>query len=140
MKTLLTHTHVELVRLQNLNNEQRIQTLLNWTEQEYCQFKFDNGIDYAKRIADTDAIGLDFLIKTKFFWQFWKNEWAKRDASFLQYYSATANKALLYDQYLFQHNVYRLYDDNLMAKKSCSMVGYALDEYMGEYKTKELSA
>jgi len=134
MKTLTKTSHIQTVKMQNLSNEQQVQKLLNWTELQYCQFKFDGGMAYAKRMTYNDAIGFDFLIKTRFFWQFWKNEWAKRDAEFLLLYSAEAGAALLHDQYLFQHNVYRLHDDNLMARISTSMVGYALDEYMADFK------
>lgn len=112
-----------------LNNEQLVQAVLNWDEERYCYFKYDAGIAYAKRMTDNDTIGFDFLIKTTFYWNWWKNEWAKRDNEFLLYYSSIADKSMLHDQYLFQHNIQRLKSDGLMEKAAVSMVGYCLDEY-----------
>jgi phosphoribosylaminoimidazole-succinocarboxamide synthase len=129
MNTLPKTKHVNAIKLLNLNNEQLIQAVLDWEEMQYCEFKYEAGIAYAKRITDGDEIGYKMLIETRFFWQWWKNEWAKRDADFLQYYSSTANKSMLHDQYLFQHNIQRLKTDELMERKACSMVGYCIDEY-----------
>jgi len=129
MNTAPKRKHYSTIKLQILNNEQMVQAVLNWTEQQYCEFKFDAGLAYAKRMTDNDAMGFDFLIKTTFYWNWWKNEWAARDADFLQYYSGTSNKALLHDQYLFQHNIQRLKSDDLMERKACSMVGYCFDEF-----------
>lgn len=129
MNTLPKKSHYGTIKLQILNNEQMVQAVLDWDHQQYCDFKFDAGMAYAKRMTDNDAVGFEFLIKTTFYWNWWKNEWAKRDADFLQYYSGTANKGLLHDQYLFQHNIQRLKSDELMERKASSMVGYCFDEF-----------
>ena len=128
MKTIPKTKYYNSIKLAILNNEQLVQAVLDWTEQQYCDFKFDAGLAYAKRMTDNDVIGFDFLIKTTFYWNWWKNEWAKRDADFLEYYSDTANNLMLHDQYLFQHNIQRLKSDALMEKKACSMVGYCFQE------------
>ncbi|MEB0299583.1 hypothetical protein [Mucilaginibacter sp. 5C4] len=122
-------SHVTSVKLQILNNEQMIQAVLNWDEMQYCEFKYEAGISYAKRITDGDELGYRMLIETRFFWQWWKNEWSKRDEDFLIYYSGSADKSVLLDQYLFQHNIQRLKSDDLMDRKSCSMIGYCMDEF-----------
>lgn len=121
--------HVDTVKLQNLNNEQLIQAVLDWDEMQYCEFKYEAGIAYAKRITDGDVLGYKMLIETRFFWQWWKNEWSKRDEDFLMYYSGSADKSVLHDQYLFQHNIQRLKSDELMDKKTTSMIGYCIDEH-----------
>jgi hypothetical protein len=117
------------IKLQILNNEQMVQAVLNWDEDQYCNFKYEAGIAYAKRMTDNDTVGFNFLIKTTFYWNWWKNEWAKRDEEFLQYYAGSAEQSMLHDQYLFQHNIQRLKSDELMEKKANSMVGYCFDEY-----------
>lgn len=129
MNTTIKQSHIASIRLINFDNEQLIQALLDWDEDQYCYFKYDTGIAYAQRITDNDSIGVDMIIKTRFFWQWWKNEWAKRDADFLQYYAGTINKAMLHDQYLYQHSVRRLKSDALMERKTCSMIGYCIDEF-----------
>jgi hypothetical protein len=129
MNTISKKSHPDIIKLQILNNEQMVQSVLNWDEEKYCYFKYEAGIDYAKLITGNDSIGFNMIIKTRFFWQWWKNEWAKRDAGFLQYYSGTANKAILNDQYLFQHNLQYLISDELMSRKACSMIGYCIDEF-----------
>ena len=129
MNTIIKGSHIANIRLRNLDNEQLVQAVLDWDEERYCYFKYEAGIAYAKRITDNDPIGIDMIIRTRFFWQWWKNEWAKRDADFLRYYPGTANQALLYDQYLYQHNIQRLKSDGLMEHKACSMIGYCIDEF-----------
>lgn len=129
MSTLPKNKYYNSIKLLMLNNEQMVQTVLDWSEDHYCHFKYEAGLAYAKRVTDSDTIGFDFLIKTSFYWNWWKNEWAKRDDEFLLYYSGTADKAMLHDQYLFQHNIQRLKSDKLMEKQAVSMVGYCLDEY-----------
>jgi hypothetical protein len=139
MNTLPKRKHYKAIKLQILNNEQLVQAVLDWNEDQYCLFKYEAGISYAKRMTDNDAIGFDFLIRTTFYWNWWKNEWAKRDADFLQYYSGSADKSILHDQYLFQHNIQRLKSDELMEKKACSMVGYCFDEFNNKRNRKELA-
>jgi hypothetical protein len=129
MSTLPKNKHYANIKLQILTNEQLVQAVLDWDEGQYCWFKYEAGISYAKRITENDTIGYNLLIKTTFYWNWWKNEWAKRDADFLQYYAGTSNQSLLHDQYLFQHNIQRLKSDDLMERKACSMVGYCMDEY-----------
>ena len=106
-----------------------VQTVLDLSEDKYCEFKFEAGLSYAKRMTDGDTIGFDFLIKTSFYWNWWKNEWSKRDDDFLMYYSSTADKSMLHDQYLFQHSIQRLKSDELMEKKAVSMVGHCFIEF-----------
>lgn len=130
MNTLPKKHHYATIKLQILNNEQLVQAVLDWSEEQYCWFKYKAGLDYAKRMTDNDTVGYDFLIKTTFYWNWWKNEWAKRDADFLQYYSGTADKSILLDQYQFQHNIQRLKTDELMERKAISMVGYCIDEVL----------
>ena len=134
MNQLKKQTQADLDRLQNVTNEQLVQALFDLTEQAYCELKYNSGLTYAKRLTDSDQVGYDFLIKTKFYWQWWKNEWAKRDNEFLETYSAYSDASILWDNYLFQHNICRLKSDGLMQKKTASMVGYAIKEYLQEYK------
>ncbi len=137
MQTLPKTKHVDAVKLEILNNQQLVQAVLNWEEQQYCDFQFEAGISYGKRITDGDTMGYDMLIRSRYFWQWWKNEWSKRDADFLDYYSSTANKSALHDQYMFQHNAHRLQGDELMDKMACSMIGTCIKEFHKKSK-KEL--
>jgi len=137
MNTLSKLTHAQAVKLQNVTNEQLIQALFDLNQDDYSELKFDSGIRYAKRLTDSDEVGFDFLVKTRFYWQWWKNEWAKRDEEFIDKYSVASDLSVLYDQYLFIHNIARLKSDQLMQKKTASMVGHAMDEYLRDYR-KEL--
>jgi len=134
MNPLIKQTQADISKLQNTTNEQLIQALFDLTEQDYCDLKYNSGLTYAKRLTDNDEVGFDFLIKTKFYWQWWKNEWSTRDNIFLDTYSAFSDNSILWDNYLFQHNICRLKSDALMQKKTAYMVGFAMDEYMKAYR------
>jgi len=134
MNPLKKQTQADIDKLQNVTNEQLIQALFDLSEQQYCDLKYNSGLTYAKRLTDSDEVGFEFLIKTKFYWHWWKNEWAKRDNEFLETYSAYSDASVLWDNYLYQHNICRLKSDELMQRKTASMVGLAMDEYLKEYK------
>lgn len=134
MATLTKQTEADLQRLRKVTSEQLVQALFDIDEEGYGQIVFDTGIAYAKRLTDNDEVGFDFLIRTKFFWAWWKNEWTKRDDEFIETFSADADLSLLFDIYGYQHNIHRLKSDALMQKKTASMVGHAMDEYIREYK------
>ncbi len=129
MKALIKQTQADLNRLQSVTNEELIQALFDMTADHLSEIKYEGGLAYAKRMTDNDEVGYDFLTQTKFYWQWWKNEWAKRDAEFIELYSVAADVDNLYDCYAFLHNIYRLKSDELMQQKAASMVGYAFDEY-----------
>ncbi len=129
MNTIIKKNNADTIKRKNLNNQQMVQALLDWDEERYCYFKYETGISYAKHITDNDIVGFNMIIKTRFFWQWWKNEWADRDAKFLQHYMGIANQPALTDQYLFHHNISRLRSDRLMERMACSMIGYCMDEF-----------
>lgn len=78
MQTLLLNQRAE-----RLTNQQRIMKMIGWTELEYSAFIHDTGLDYLYRYIPTDYAGIEALIRSRVFWNWWKNQWAIRDAEFL---------------------------------------------------------
>lgn len=130
MNQLKKQTEADMLKLVNTSNQQLIMALFDLTDFDYGQLVFNSGVAYANRMTGADDIGFEFLIKTMFYWSWWRSEWSARDAVFLDTYSAGADQSILYDNYLFQHNIYRLKDDSLMQRKAASIVGYCMDEYL----------
>jgi len=56
---------------------------LGWTEQEYCNFKYEMGIGYlhAKHGNDTEII--EAMAATRSFWGWWRLHWTDRDEVFI---------------------------------------------------------
>lgn len=78
-----SHTHLAKVRAQDKNQQKLIMDLLGWNEMSWCQNQYDKGLEYLSCEVDGDQMGFDLLVKSRAFWSYWKNEWAKRDANFI---------------------------------------------------------
>ena len=135
MKTLAKVSQADRVRIQAERNAELIQVMLDMDAELYAQFKFDTGLRYAEIMTNKDKTGLNILVQTKFYWAWWNNQWAKRDAYFLEHYFPVISADDYHDQYLYIHSIEKLIGDELMQKKAKCMVGYAADELVkGEVK------
>lgn len=125
-------SHISLKKFERQSNEQLIQALLDWDEQQYCQFKYDMGLRYAHYQTGGDEIGFEVLIKTNYYWAYWKNEWSKRDSEFIEKYAHYTNKAALYDEYLFANsfNLTSGKKGELMSSMYVNVIGMAMKEYV----------
>lgn len=77
MQTLLKQRAIRLT------NSQRIINMLGWTELEYATFINDTGLEYLERYIPNDRTGINALNHSRIFWNWWKNQWAIRDADYL---------------------------------------------------------
>lgn len=101
---MTTLTHIKKVKLADLNQQQAICQLLDFTELEYCQNQYDKGLAYAKHQVDGDDFGYQVLIRSKSFWAYWKNEYAKREKEFIRNYK-DFDLSYLGEEYEFIHSV-----------------------------------
>lgn len=63
--------------------QQQVQRLLGWTELEYADFQYEQGIAYLQAYIPNDQHGIDILLREKIYWNWWKNHWAIRDQDFI---------------------------------------------------------
>lgn len=60
-------------------------TLLGWSEEQYAQFKYENGLKYLSMYMN----GLHDMIRAaesdKMFWNWWRNCWDLRDQVFIEH-------------------------------------------------------
>jgi hypothetical protein len=98
-----TTTYIKNVRLTDASQQQQIMELLSISELDYCQNQYDKGLAYALKQVDGDSYGFETLIRSKSFWSFWKNEWAKREANFLETFTNYSPDFLL-EEYEFIHS------------------------------------
>jgi hypothetical protein len=85
-------THLDQIRKENQQVKSQIETLLGWNNSTFCHFQEAMGYTYLK-----DELGSDFqsareLVYMKTFWNWWKNQWVKRDMQFLKDVMATGKK------------------------------------------------
>lgn len=66
-------------------NKQEVCRLLGMTEEVYCQYQEQQGLEYMASIMGSDDWSIDYLAKNSLFWKWWINHWNARDEEFLTY-------------------------------------------------------
>lgn len=61
----------------------RVCELLGWSEMQYAEFQYNTGIEYMELYTLGDEAICDDLLRSKIYWNWWKNAWANRDECFL---------------------------------------------------------
>lgn len=61
----------------------RVCQLLGWTEMEYAEFQFACGKQYLQHYIPRDPEGIDELVTSKLYWNWWKLMWTNRDWAYL---------------------------------------------------------
>ncbi|MEN9448940.1 MAG: hypothetical protein RJA25_2230 [Bacteroidota bacterium] len=78
--------------------------LIDITEEAYNNMFLDFGMAYCKHYAGDDTLGYECLVSNQHFWQWWKNQYATVDKSFIKKYSNTAHSnEFLQDKYIRLH-------------------------------------
>lgn len=125
-------SHIENVRKQHSSTAELVKVLLNWSTEEYNEFQYVAGINYAHHITGGDEMGFDMLVTTKYYWAWWRNEWAKRDADFITDNANKTNMIMLHQEYTFNHtdalHIGKMAE--IMEKMGVYVMGYAIDEVM----------
>lgn len=76
---------------------------LQWDEMQYATFQYECGLAYLRHYINQDPWGQDMLQRSRLFWNWWKNQWSSRDASFCDQETEEGVRALGVD------NLRRLY-------------------------------
>lgn len=77
------HSGIRQEQSTMIRNQARVADLLEWTQQEYGDFKYNTGLEYLREYFSGDQKAIDRLSVHKDFWNWWKNEWNQRDDSFI---------------------------------------------------------
>lgn len=57
--------------------------LLKWTDQEYAEYQYNNGIEFLDHYIPDDPTAADQLIRSRIYWAWWRNQWMLRDAVYI---------------------------------------------------------
>jgi hypothetical protein len=75
--------HIQQRQQQAANLKEQVLKVLQWGEQTYCDHQYNTGLAYLNYYIPTDAMWMEFLVRSKIFWNWWKNKWAERDQAFM---------------------------------------------------------
>jgi hypothetical protein len=138
MKTLIKHTsHVAQVKSENLTQVQTICELLQWSEQQYYEFQFEQYIAFIDRMFfDYPDVLANSVKHSATFRGFWNNQVAIRnkvdflpfataetedlfevnaDGELTKYAALALGDSYLVDEFMLVHNPKRLmHDDDFM--------------------------
>jgi hypothetical protein len=76
----MTRTNSQAAVAQSL--KETVCKWLGWSELEYGQFQYDQGLAYLRHYLPGDRWSHGLLERKRLFWAWWKNHWSARDASF----------------------------------------------------------
>lgn len=63
--------------------KQAICAILELTEAEYAELQYNEGLRYLSAYIPDDEWGQDMLLRSRAFWNWWKNAWELRDRCFI---------------------------------------------------------
>lgn len=77
-----TDSHINSRRRVTQSLKETVCAWLHWDEMEYSTFQYESGLAYLRHYIPQDKWGQDMLQRSRLFWNWWKNQWSHRDASF----------------------------------------------------------
>lgn len=78
-----TQAQVQKQKADSLKME--ICLLLNWTDQQYCEYQYENGIAYLMWYLPCDDYARHQLERSRLYWNWFKYQWMLHDESLLSY-------------------------------------------------------
>lgn len=113
-------SHIEARKQQALDGMQVIMRLLNWNEQQYCDYLYDCGVEYLRYLMPDDADGITNMERSGIFWKWWKNHWASRDAAFIEWFQCSEDlEDLYYNANDARTLAAAIYPTGVIMKESC---------------------
>ena len=64
--------------------------MLRWSEMDFSQFQYEQGITYLKAYLNNDTYSVDVMERSRMYWNWWKNHWSNRDQAFIDFTNNTA--------------------------------------------------
>lgn len=59
--------------------------LLEWNEEQYCWYKYRQGLEYLRVYLFGDAHAISIIERSPVFWGWWKNHFTIREEEYLQH-------------------------------------------------------
>lgn len=84
--------------------KEQVMKILNWTEQDYQDFQYRMGTNYLQYYIPRDPQGIDMLVESHIFWNWWRNHWMFRDVAFVQTNVDQVNRMTALSIYLNLHH------------------------------------
>jgi hypothetical protein len=78
--------------------------LLGWSELEWANYQYENGLLYLQGYLPDDDEAQDVLQRSRIFWTWWKNHWTNRDEHFIDTARLINDSELLAQVYLEMHD------------------------------------
>lgn len=91
--------------------QSRIIQMLGWNEMEYAEYMEEQGLEFLERYIPNDPHGINYLQRSKGYWQWWKNHWLIRDLRFFFLFRKGYNTNVLVNEYRRQNAAKYLVSD-----------------------------
>jgi hypothetical protein len=85
---MITTTQIERTKQASKVLRSDVLGILNWSEQQYAEFKFQQGITYLHRYVPSHEKMFGLLMQSRMFWNWWKNCWDLRDEVFMESFNS----------------------------------------------------
>ncbi len=105
------NSYTQHIKNQMQTTKQRVMSLLQWDEKQYGDYQYRMGTQYLQSYISTDPIGIDMLVDSRIFWNWWKNHWQTRDEQFLETADHDGLQIVLRILYSGFHNPQRLVNE-----------------------------
>jgi hypothetical protein len=80
----MKNSYTQHIKTQMQTTKQQVISLLRWSEDQYASFQYKMGKQYLQSYISKDPAGIDMLVGSRIFWNWWKNQWMLRDIEFIQ--------------------------------------------------------
>lgn len=110
------------------HNKKQIESMLNWTEEQYCWFQFEMMEEYINTFSGNDATALNLYGRSEVYRKWWVNQWNLRDMANIENmeYLSTRDSAIAF--YKHAHHPQTLLESTVLATGESMIVGRVIDE------------
>ena len=100
----MKNSYTQHIKKQMQATKQRVINLLRWDENQYAEYQYKIGKQYLQSYIPRDPEGIDMLVGSRIFWNWWKNQWLLRDMAFMDSEIEKVNHATIVSIYLSLHD------------------------------------
>lgn len=109
-------------------NKKQIETLLNWTEEQYCWFQFEMMEAYINTFSGNDATALNLYGRSEVYRKWWVNQWNLRDMANIDNMEMMSTRASAIAFYKHAHHPDTLLNNTVLMHGESMIVGRVIDE------------
>ncbi len=126
--------HVRAVAISAESIKQLILSTLNWTEERYNDYQFEQGCTFLEVFTkDTKVSSYDVVSRSSLYWKWWKNQWNEVDKLLYEDSLMALNERVYY-----QCHSINIYQDEFLINSLYNNIGMMIDEVTIDTKGKEL--